>query len=147
MGTKFPLLKNVVTNHLDIGPLRRYYRSVMDITQSQPLTPAVFHLLLALSRGEKHGYELMKSVREDSSSKVKMGNGTLYGSLKRMMADGLIEDAGERAEGDDTRRKYYKLTALGQNVLTAEIDRYMATSEVIKKYQKAPTLLEGNLSL
>ncbi len=60
-----------------------------------PLTPAVFYILLALSGGEKHGYEIMKQVKHDSQGQVKMGTGTLYGSLKRMLADGLIAEAGE----------------------------------------------------
>lgn len=109
-----------------------------DIDSLLPLTPAVFHILLALSHGDRHGYEIMKAVRQDSKGKVKMGNGTLYGSLKRMLSDGLIEDAGERADADDTRRKYYKLTSLGQAVMNAEIQRYSDTLEVIKGYALNP---------
>lgn len=110
-----------------------------DTEHPQPLTPAVFHILLVLARGDKHGYEIMKAVREDSHGKVKMGNGTLYGSIKRMLADGLIEDAGERAEGDDTRRKYYRLTGLGRRAMNAEIERYCDTVELIRTYEMAPT--------
>ena len=62
-----------------------------------PLTPAVFYILLALASGDKHGYQIMKQVRNDSQSQVKMGTGTLYGSLKRMLADGLIERRGRAA--------------------------------------------------
>jgi DNA-binding PadR family transcriptional regulator len=110
----------------------------MDTDSRLPLTPAVFHILLALSHGDKHGYEIMKAVRHDANGKVKMGNGTLYGSLKRMLADGLIEDAGERAPADDdTRRKYYALTEAGHSVLHAEIQRYTETYAVIKKYALA----------
>ena len=68
-----------------------------DTNAQLPLTPAVFHILLALAPGDKHGYEIMKQVRQDSHAQVKMGNGTLYGCLSRMLAEGLIEDAGERA--------------------------------------------------
>jgi len=91
-----------------------------------PLTPAVFYILLALAGGEKHGYEIMKQVKQDSSGQVKMGTGTLYGSLKRMLADGLIEEAGERPDPalDDERRRYYGLSALGQQALGAELQRY-----------------------
>lgn len=117
-----------------------------DLKSSLPLTPAVFHILLTLSVGEKHGYEIMKSVRQDSNGKVKMGNGTLYGSLKRMLSDKLIEDAGDRTDGDDTRRKYYKLTNLGQEALRAEVERYLATSEIIKKYRLVPNVLMGELA-
>jgi len=91
-----------------------------------PLTPAVFYILLALAGGEKHGYEIMKQVKQDSSGQVKMGTGTLYGSLKRMLADGLIEEAGERPDPalDDERRRYYGLSALGRQALGAELQRY-----------------------
>ncbi len=106
-----------------------------DIKSLLPLTPAVFHILLALAKGEKHGYEIMKQVRRDSQDKVKMGNGTLYGSIKRMLADGLIEEAGDQAGDDDTRRKYYKLTRLGRKALDAEMKRYIDTVQVIKGYE------------
>jgi len=99
---------------------------------STPLTPAVFHILLTLAKGEKHGYEIMKQVRQDSNSKVKMGNGTLYGSLKRMLADNLIEDAGEKEEMDNERRKYYRLTKKGRKFLNAEVQRYVETVKVIQ---------------
>ncbi|MCX6049665.1 MAG: PadR family transcriptional regulator [Chloroflexi bacterium] len=118
-----------------------------DTKQLLPLTPAVFHILLALAKGEKHGYEIMKAVRQDSNDKVKMGNGTLYGSLKRMLSDELIEDAGDRAEGDDTRRKYYKLTSLGRRALNAEIQRYIDTTEVIKQYKLVPHCLATDSTL
>jgi len=98
-----------------------------------PLTPAVFHILLSLAKGEKHGYEIMKQVRQDSNGKVKMGNGTLYGSLKRMLADKLIEDAGEKEEMDNERRKYYRLTKKGRRFLNAEVQRYVETVNVIQK--------------
>lgn len=105
---------------------------------SLPLTPAVFHILLALAKGDKHGYEIMKQVKQDSHHRVKMGNGTLYGSIKRMLADGLVEDAGDRAGDDDTRRKYYKLTKLGRQALHAEMARYIETTQVIKNYNLVP---------
>src|SRR5436309_15262571 len=91
-----------------------------------PLTPAVFYILLALANGEKHGYEIMKQVKHDSHEQVKMGTGTLYGSLKRMLADGLIEEAGERADPtqEDERRRYYRLTELGRRAFTIELQRY-----------------------
>jgi DNA-binding PadR family transcriptional regulator len=91
-----------------------------------PLTPAVFYILLALAGGEQHGYEIMKQVKQDSSGQVKMGTGTLYGSLKRMLADGLIDEAGERPDPamDDERRRYYRLTDLGRQAFNAELRRY-----------------------
>jgi len=109
-----------------------------DIGAPEPLTPAVFHILLALANDEKHGYEIMKAVRQDSGGAVKMGNGTLYGSLKRMLADGLIADAGERAGSDDTRRKYYRLTDAGREAMYAEIRRYRDTLESVRRYALLP---------
>jgi DNA-binding PadR family transcriptional regulator len=108
----------------------------MKVTPSSPpLTPAVFHILLALAHGERHGYEIMKAVRHDSNGKVTMGNGTLYGSLKRMLADGMIEVAADRADDDDdTRRKYYRLTGHGRAALNAELQRYLDTAAVIHRY-------------
>jgi DNA-binding PadR family transcriptional regulator len=87
-----------------------------------PLTPAVFHILLALFGKERHGYDIMQQVKTDSQNAVKMGPGTLYGSLDRMIAAGLV------AKGDtrDPRRIYYKLTALGQDTLRAETERLSA---------------------
>src|SRR5881394_2156924 len=91
-----------------------------------PLTPAVLHILLALSTEERHGYGIMKQVESESRGKVKMGTGTLYGSLGRMMEAGLIGESDKRVdpEMDDERRIYYKITALGQAMLEAELERY-----------------------
>jgi DNA-binding PadR family transcriptional regulator len=90
------------------------------------LTPAVFHILLALANGERHGYGIMKQVDEDSQGKVKMGAGTLYGSLKRMLDAGLVKESDKRVdpEMDDARRIYYKITGVGQVALRRELDRY-----------------------
>jgi len=91
-----------------------------------PLTPAVFHILLALSNGERHGYGIMKQVEADSQGKVTMGAGTLYGSLKRMLDSGLVEESDKRVdpEMDDERRIYYQITGVGVEALAAELDRY-----------------------
>jgi DNA-binding PadR family transcriptional regulator len=91
----------------------------------QPLTPAVYHILLALADGEKHGYAIMKDVETQTGGQIKMGPGTLYGSIKRMLAAGLIEAAAERPDPalDDERRRYYRLTGLGQRVVSAESER------------------------
>jgi DNA-binding PadR family transcriptional regulator len=90
-----------------------------------PLTPAMFHILLALADKERHGYHIMREVDERTSGNVKLGPGTLYGSIKRMMADGLIEELDERPdpELDDERRRYYRLTDFGFRVATAEAQR------------------------
>ena len=90
-----------------------------------PLTPAMFHILLALADKERHGYHIMREVDERTEGNVKLGPGTLYGSIKRMMADGLIEELEERPdpELDDERRRYYRLTDFGFRVASAEAQR------------------------
>jgi DNA-binding PadR family transcriptional regulator len=90
-----------------------------------PLTPAVFHILLALADRERHGYGIMQDIAARTGGTIRMGPGTLYGSIKRMLADGLIEESGERPdpELDDERRRYYRLTELGRSVLRAEAVR------------------------
>ncbi len=87
-----------------------------------PLTPAVFHILLALTDGERHGYGIMQDIAQRTDGTVRMGPGTLYGSIKRMLAEGLIEATGERPDPamDDERRRYYRLTNFGQRVAQAE---------------------------
>jgi DNA-binding PadR family transcriptional regulator len=90
-----------------------------------PLTPTVFHILLALVDSERHGYGIMQEVLQRTEGAMHMGPGTLYGSIKRLLADGLIEPAGERADAtlDDERRRYYRLTDFGQRVAFAEAQR------------------------
>jgi DNA-binding PadR family transcriptional regulator len=93
---------------------------------STPLTPAVLHILIALSTKERHGYGIMKQVETDSRGKVKMGPGTLYGSVGRMIDAGLIRESDRKIdpEMDDERRVYYKITAAGDKALAAELERY-----------------------
>ncbi|MFC5862480.1 PadR family transcriptional regulator [Acidicapsa dinghuensis] len=98
-----------------------------------PLTPAVFHILLALYGVERHGYDIMQKVKEDSQGAVKMGPGTLYGSLDRMIAAGLVA----RTNTKDPRRIYYKLTALGHTALRAESDRLLAVTAIARRQLKA----------
>lgn len=90
-----------------------------------PLPSATLHILVALTGGEKHGYAIMSDVERLSDGAVRMGPGTLYGSIKRMLSDGLIEETAERPDPalDDQRRRYYRLTALGRKVCTAELQR------------------------
>jgi DNA-binding PadR family transcriptional regulator len=85
----------------------------------------VLHILLALSSGERHGYGIMKQVELDSQGKVKMGPGTLYGSLKRMLDAGLVGESDERIDAamDDQRRIYYQITGVGRQALAAELER------------------------
>ncbi len=90
-----------------------------------PLTPAVFHILLALADSERHGYGIMQEIALRTDGKMRMGPGTLYGSIKRMLAEGLIEASGERPDPtlDDERRRYYRLTSFGLRVAQAEAQR------------------------
>ena len=104
-----------------------------------PLTPAVLHILLALSSGERHGYGIMKQVESESHGKVKMGPGTLYGSLGRMIEAGLIRESDKKVDSrlDDERRIYYAITGLGQVTLAAELERYREVVAVARRKQLA----------
>lgn len=90
-----------------------------------PLTPAVFHILLTLADGEAHGYAMMQEVNRRSGGTVRLGPGTLYGAVGRLLEDAIIEESEERPDPqiDDTRRRYYRLTKLGGRVLAAETER------------------------
>ena len=93
-----------------------------------PLTPAVFYILLALADGDKHGYGIMQEVKVITDGQFSMGPGTLYGSIKRMLETGLIVEVDDRPDPalDDERRRYYRLTSLGQRVAQAEAERLAA---------------------
>ena len=90
-----------------------------------PLTPPVFHILVALSEGERHGYAIMQDVASQTNDSLQLGPGTLYGCLKRMLAAGLVEESDERPdpELDDSRRRYYRMTSRGQHAVRAEAER------------------------
>ena len=90
-----------------------------------PLTPSVFHILLALADEERHGYGIMQDVARQTDGTLQLGPGTLYGCLKRMLAAGLVEESEERPdpELDDERRRYYRMTPLGKRVVRAEAQR------------------------
>lgn len=107
-----------------------------------PLTPAVLHILLALADRERHGYGIMQDIAARTDGAMRMGPGTLYGSIKRMLADGLIVEVGERPdpELDDERRRYYRLTNLGQRVLHAEALRL----EQLLRIAQAKRVLPGS---
>lgn len=101
------------------------HKSKRDPAPLLPLTPAVFHILLALADEERHGYGIMQEVSRRTEGKVRMGPGTLYGTIKRMLAEGLIRESDERPdpELDDERRRYYRLTEFGKRVAIAEAER------------------------
>jgi DNA-binding PadR family transcriptional regulator len=90
-----------------------------------PLTPAMFHILLALAGGERHGYGIMREVERATEGAFQLGPGTLYRSIKQMLALGLIEESGERPdpELDDERRRYYRITGAGRRAASQEARR------------------------
>jgi len=105
----------------------------------EPLTPAVFHILLSLADGEKHGYAVMQEVEERTEGALVMGPGTLYGTLKRMLEAGMVEESGERPDPaiDDQRRRYYRLTRNGHRAAAKEAERL----EALVRAARAKSLL------
>lgn len=112
------------------------------IYPNQPLTPAVFHILMALADGEKHGYSIMKDVEKQTDGKIKLGPGTLYGSIKRMLAAKMIEESDERPDPamDDERRRYYRMSGLGQTILNTECQRL---DQAVKTARQKQVLICG----
>ena len=111
-----------------------------------PLTPALFQVLLALADGDKHGYAILKEVDERTHGRVRLSTGTLYGIIKRLLQDGLVQEQSRRpprAE-DDERRRYYRLTLRGRKVASAEalrMEEVLATArakKLIRGPQPAP---------
>jgi DNA-binding PadR family transcriptional regulator len=88
-----------------------------------PLSPATLHILLSLAADDLHGYGIMQEVARQSEGKYKMGPGTLYDNLQKLVQQKLVQELGSRAGDDDPRRRYYRLTSLGRGVLAAETDR------------------------
>jgi len=88
-----------------------------------PLSPASLHILLALAEGDMHGYAIMQDVRRQSEGRYKLGPGTLYDNLQRLVEQALVREVPRSARDADSRRRYYRLTAQGRGVLTAEIAR------------------------
>ena len=105
-----------------------------------PLTPPVFHLLVALSDGERHGYALMRQVAEDTDGTLQLGPGTLYGCLQRMLAAGLIAESDQRSDPqlDDERRRYYRISDLGSRVVRAEAKRLAAAVAAARSRRLLP---------
>jgi DNA-binding PadR family transcriptional regulator len=99
-----------------------------------PLSPPVFHILLALADEERHGYGIMQDVARQTGNALQLGPGTLYGCLKRMLAAGLVEESDERPDPalDDERRRYYRLTRLGKRAARAEAQRLAGAVMVAK---------------
>ncbi|UYN90681.1 MAG: helix-turn-helix transcriptional regulator [Anaerolineales bacterium] len=105
-----------------------------------PLTPAVFHILLALADQERHGYGIMKEVEAQTDGEMLLRPGTLYQAIKRMLELGLIEESDERPDPalDDQRRRYYKLSALGRKTAAAEADRLQKLVRLVGRKKLTP---------
>lgn len=106
-----------------------------------PLKTQWFHILLSLASGEQHGYGIMQEVLDRTNGKLRLWPATLYGSIKRLIEAGLIEESDERPapELDDARRRYYRLTTLGKRVLDAECDRLQELVRIIRVKQATVT--------
>jgi DNA-binding PadR family transcriptional regulator len=107
-----------------------------------PLTPIVLQVLLALADGDKHGYAIVKEVRRRSDGKVEIGASSLYAVLKRLLADGLVEETDERPDPalDDERRRYYRLTAFGRDVAVTELRRLESLLQQARVKRLLPAL-------
>ena len=100
-------------------------KSRLDPDDLLPLNPAVFQILLSLAEGERHGYALKREIARRTDGRLSLGAGVLYGSISKMLAQGLIEESDERPDPhlDDERRRYYRVTAFGRKVAQAEAER------------------------
>jgi DNA-binding PadR family transcriptional regulator len=94
-----------------------------DLSPFLPLSPATLHILLSLAGEERHGYGIMQEVARQSEGQYKLGPGTLYDNLQKLMDQAIVEEAPRRSADDDPRRRYYRLTGLGRRILTAEVAR------------------------
>ena len=94
-------------------------------TSLTPLSPVVFHILLSVGEGERHGYAIKREIAARTDGKLKLGPGVLYGSINKMLELGLIEESADRPDPhlDDERRRYYRITPLGEAVARAETRR------------------------
>ena len=106
-----------------------------DLGAVLPLTPTVFHILVALAGGPGHGYAVAREVEELTDGRIVMGPGTLYGSLQRMVASGLIEEADNPGEDGlhSERRRYYRMTALGGAALRSESERLLRAAHLARE--------------
>jgi DNA-binding PadR family transcriptional regulator len=94
-----------------------------DVRPFVPLSPAILHILLSLAGEDRHGYGIMQEVARQSSGQYKLGPGTLYDNLQKMMRQGMVESADSPSAADDPRRRYYRLTSFGRRLLSVEIMR------------------------
>ncbi len=111
-----------------------------DVSSFLPLSPAILHILLALAGEDRHGYAIMQEVARQSEGQYKIGPGTLYDNLQKLMNHEMVEDTAARRSGDeDPRRRYYRLTSFGRKVLGAEIGRLDGVVRTARAYLRAPS--------
>lgn len=94
-----------------------------DLDGFLPLSPAALHILLALASQDRHGYGIMREVARQSDDRYRLGPGTLYDNLQRLLEHGIVEESSPRSSVDDPRRRYYRLTQFGRRLLATEITR------------------------
>lgn len=109
-------------------------RNQKDPASYLPLSPAMLHILLALAAGERHGYAIMQEIIQQSQGRYKIGPGTLYDNLQKMMNQALVEECPRPGKDEDPRRRYYRLSRLGKSVLTAEVTRLEEVIHAAKSY-------------
>jgi DNA-binding PadR family transcriptional regulator len=125
--------------------MKRAAQAVVEEESTAVLTPAVFHILLALSDGHSHGYGVMQDVEQFTGGELRLGPGTLYRSIQRMLVDGLIEELAMALhdESDDDRRRHYRLTRKGLEIAQREARRLAALVDVARQRnllgRRAPT--------
>ena len=117
------------------------FRTDSDPREFLPLTPVAFEILLSLAEGEQHGYSIMRSVHQRTRGAVEIHAGTLYRALNRLLSQGLIVELDERPapDLDDERRRYYRLTPLGGQVLRAEARRLESQVMAARARRLLPT--------
>lgn len=110
-----------------------------DVASFLPLSPAILHILLSLAGEERHGYAIMQEVARQSGGQYKLGPGTLYDNLQKLLNHGMVEESSRRAADDDPRRRYYRLSSFGRKVLTAEVARLETVIREARAHLRIPS--------
>lgn len=110
-----------------------------EVVSFLPLSPAILHILLALAGEERHGYGIMQDVARQSDGQYRLGPGTLYDNLQKLVNHAMVEESSRRAADDDPRRRYYRLTSFGRRVLTAEIARLESVIREAHAHLRVPS--------
>ena len=108
-----------------------------DLDRFLPLSSAALHILLALASEDRHGYGIMREVARQSDDRYKLGPGTLYDNLQKLLDQGIVEESSQRSSTDDPRRRYYRLTRFGRRLLATEITRLEGVVREARLHLKA----------